>query len=127
LASTVLSRSIEIAAGDLKEAAAAAPNESPGNFWTAIVTGICCIHRVTVPKEGSMAATMKELGIDQLSPAERVALALAIWESLGEARPQSPLTPEQQTMLARRDKELDANVGLGQSWEQLRARVEHSS
>jgi hypothetical protein len=41
LASTVLSGRIEIAAGDLKEAAAAAPYESPVNFWTAIVTGIC--------------------------------------------------------------------------------------
>jgi hypothetical protein len=41
LASTVLSRSIEIAAYDLKETAAAAPDESPGNFRTAIVTGIC--------------------------------------------------------------------------------------
>ena len=33
-----------------------------------------------------MVATMKELGIDQLSPEQRIALALEIWESLGEAR-----------------------------------------
>ena len=38
-----------------------------------------------------MAPTMKDLGIDRLSPEERVALALEIWESLGEARPRARL------------------------------------
>ena len=73
-----------------------------------------------------MGATMKELGIDQLSPAERVALALEIWESLGEARPQSPLTPKQQMEFARRDAELNANPGIARSWEQIRAQIEQS-
>jgi hypothetical protein len=49
-----------------------------------------------------MGATMEKLGIDQLSPAERVAVALEIWERLWEARPQTPLTPDQQTELAPR-------------------------
>jgi hypothetical protein len=34
-----------------------------------------------------MALKMKDLGIDQMSPEDRVALALEIWESLGETRP----------------------------------------
>ena len=59
-----------------------------------------------------MAATMKELGIDRLSPEERVALALEIWESLGEARPQARLTAEQRAELTRRDAELDAIPGI---------------
>ena len=71
-----------------------------------------------------MGATMKDLGIDRLSPEEQVALALEIWESLGEARPRARLTAEQQVELARRDAELDANPGLALSWEQIRASVE---
>jgi len=71
-----------------------------------------------------MAATMKELGIDRLSPEERVALALEIWESLGEARPRVRLTAEQRAELARRDAELDANPGMALTWEQIRASVE---
>lgn len=71
-----------------------------------------------------MAAKMKDLGIDQLSPEERVALALEIWESLGEARPRAQLTAEQRAELARRDAELDTNPGIALTWEQIRASVE---
>ncbi len=71
-----------------------------------------------------MAATMKDLGIDRLSPEEQVALALEIWESLGEAHPRSQLTAEQRTELARRDAELDANSGMALTWEHIRASVE---
>jgi putative addiction module component (TIGR02574 family) len=74
-----------------------------------------------------MAATMKDLGIDQLSPEEQIALALEIWESLGEARPGARLTAEQRAELARRDAELDANPGIARSWEQIRASVEKKS
>ena len=71
-----------------------------------------------------MAATMKDLGIDRLSPDDRVALALEIWESLGEARPRARLTAEQRAELARRDAELDANPGIALTWEQIRSSVE---
>jgi putative addiction module component (TIGR02574 family) len=60
---------------------------------------------------------MKEFGIDRLSPEERIALALEIWESLGEARARAQLTAEQRSELARRDAELDANPGLALPWE----------
>jgi putative addiction module component (TIGR02574 family) len=82
------------------------------------------IHKSTLQKEGPMSATMKDLGIDRLSAEERVALALEIWESLGEARPRARLTAEQRAELARRDAELDANPGIALSWEQIRASVE---
>ena len=72
-----------------------------------------------------MAPTMKDLGIDQLSPEQRVALALEIWESLGDARPTGRLTTEQRAELARRDAELDANPGIAMTWEQIRASCEH--
>jgi putative addiction module component (TIGR02574 family) len=71
-----------------------------------------------------MAPTMKDLGIDRLSPEQRIALALEIWESLGDARSSGRLTAEQRTELARRDAELDANPGLALTWEQVRASVE---
>lgn len=71
-----------------------------------------------------MAPTMKDLGIDQLSPEQRIALALEIWESLGDARPHARLTAEQRAELARRDAELEANPGSALTWGQIRASVE---
>jgi putative addiction module component (TIGR02574 family) len=71
-----------------------------------------------------MATTMKDLGIDRLSPERRIALALEIWESLGDARPRARLTAEQRAELARRDAELDANPQIALTWEQIRASVE---
>lgn len=71
-----------------------------------------------------MAPTMKDLGIDRLNLEQRIALALEIWESLGDARPPARLTAEQRDELARRDAELDANPGIALTWEQIRASVE---
>jgi len=71
-----------------------------------------------------MAPTMKELGIDRLTPDQRVALALEIWESLEGARPPAALTAEQRAELARRDAELNADPGIALTWEQIRASVE---
>jgi len=68
--------------------------------------------------------TMKDLGIDGLSPEERIALALEIWESLADARPLARLTAEQRVELVRRDAELDANPAIAMTWEQIRASVE---
>jgi putative addiction module component (TIGR02574 family) len=68
-----------------------------------------------------MTPTMKDLGIDRLSPEQRVDLALEIWESLGDARPAGRLTAEQRAELARRDAELDARPELGLTWEQIKA------
>jgi putative addiction module component (TIGR02574 family) len=67
---------------------------------------------------------MESLGIDRLSPEQRVALALEIWESLGEARPRGRLTAEQRAELARRDAELAATPAIALTWEQIRASVE---
>lgn len=68
--------------------------------------------------------TMKDFGIDRLTPEQKVTLALEIWESLGEARPRGRLTGEQRTELARRDAELDVTPGIALTWEQIRASVE---
>jgi hypothetical protein len=42
-----------------------------------------------------MTPSMKDLGIDRMSPEERIALALEIWESLDDTRPPCRLTAEQ--------------------------------
>jgi putative addiction module component (TIGR02574 family) len=72
-----------------------------------------------------MPVTMKDLGIDRLSPEDRVALALEIWESLGDTRPAGPLSAEGRAELARRDAELDASPKIALTWEQIRASVEN--
>lgn len=72
-------------------------------------------------------ASMSDFGIDRLSPEERVALALEIWESLGEARPRGRLTAGQRAELARRDAEMDANPEIALTWNQIRASVEKRS
>jgi putative addiction module component (TIGR02574 family) len=71
-----------------------------------------------------MGPTMKDLGIDKLSPEQQIALALEIWENLEDSRPSARLTAEQKAELARRNAELDANPSLALSWEQIRAGVE---
>ena len=71
-----------------------------------------------------MGASMKDFGIDRLTPEQRVNLALEIWESLGADRPAGRLSADQRAELARRDAELEANPGLALTWEQIRAGVE---
>lgn len=71
-----------------------------------------------------MGLTMTDLGIDRLSSAERVELALEIWESLGENRPTLPISDELHTELLRRDAEMDADPGIGLTWAQIRAHAE---
>lgn len=71
-----------------------------------------------------MGPTIKDLGIDQLPPEQKIALALEIWESLGDTRPASQLTADQREELARRDAELDANPGIALTWERIRSDVE---
>lgn len=74
-----------------------------------------------------MAPTMRDLGIDKLSPQQRIALALEIWESLGDARPSGQLSDEQRAELVRRDAELNNQPGIALTWEQIRSSVEKKS
>ncbi len=71
-----------------------------------------------------MSTTMIELGIDRLDAKSRAALALEIWDSLGEERPRASLSAEQRTALERRDRELDAHPERAMTWEQIRNQVE---
>ena len=71
-----------------------------------------------------MTPTMKNLGIDRMPAEQRIALALEIWESLGDGRPRGNLSRQQRADLARRDAELAADPGIALNWEQIRATVE---
>lgn len=68
--------------------------------------------------------TMKDLGIEQLTPEQRIDLALEIWDSLGDERPLGRLTPDGRRELLRRDAELDAHPEKALTWEQIRKSVE---
>lgn len=70
-----------------------------------------------------MSSTMKALGIDRMTPDERIALALEIWESLDDDRPPTRLTDTQRAELARRDAELDAHPEIALTWEQFQAGI----
>jgi putative addiction module component (TIGR02574 family) len=67
-----------------------------------------------------MRPTMRDFGIDRLSREQRIALALEIWESLGDDRPAGRLTAEQRAELARRNAELDTDPRIALTWEQIR-------
>ncbi|MBY0514264.1 MAG: addiction module protein [Gemmataceae bacterium] len=71
-----------------------------------------------------MSPTMKDLGIDRLSPDQRTLLAWEIWDSLGDARPAEPLSDELYAELLRRDAELEADPSSALTWEEIRASVE---
>ena len=70
-----------------------------------------------------MAPTLEELGIDQLSPEDRLALAEAIWESVAREMEQAPITPAQRQELERRLADSIARPDAVTSWEEIKARA----
>jgi putative addiction module component (TIGR02574 family) len=70
-----------------------------------------------------MAPTMKDLGIDQLSVAERLALVQEIWDSIAAAPEGVPLIESQKGELDRRLADLDANRDNVLTWEEIQARI----
>lgn len=71
-----------------------------------------------------MSPSMKELGIDKVTKEQRIALAMEIWDSLGEDRPSSSLSPKFIEELERRDAELEAHPEKALSWKQIRLKLE---
>lgn len=74
-----------------------------------------------------MSQLMLDLGIDRLSRDERVKLVFEIWDSLEELPVAPSLSEAQWAEIERRDAEMDANPGMGRTWEQVRARMEGRS
>ncbi len=70
-----------------------------------------------------MSPTVKSLGLDQFSVAERILLVEEIWDSIAEEAEEVPLTNAQQQDLERRLAAHEANPKAGSSWEEVKARL----
>lgn len=74
-----------------------------------------------------MSPTLKSLGIDRLSLAERILLVEDLWDSSAEETQQLPLTEAQQQDLQRRLATYKANPKAGSTWEEVKARLREQS
>lgn len=70
-----------------------------------------------------MSATLKALGLDKLSPADRLDLLGELWDSIAAEPDQVPVTDAQKQDLDRRIAAIDANPTAGSSWEEVKARL----
>ena len=70
-----------------------------------------------------MAPRMKELGIDRLSPEERLALVQEIWDSLATDLEQAPVSDEVRQLLEARLRAHEAAPEAVVPWEEVRARA----
>jgi len=70
-----------------------------------------------------MRQTLKQLGIDRLSTAERLELISQIWDSLPEADVDVPLLDWHRSELERRRSSAKDDPGAGVPWEVVRARL----
>jgi putative addiction module component (TIGR02574 family) len=70
-----------------------------------------------------MTPTLKSLGIDQLSVAERILLVEEIWDSIAAEAEQIPITEAQKQDLQRRLAAYEANPKAGSGWEEVKARL----
>jgi putative addiction module component (TIGR02574 family) len=69
-----------------------------------------------------MPQTLQELGIDRMSPDERLQLLEDIWESLSPLH-QIPIPESHREELDRRLAAADKNPAAGSPWEDVRARL----
>ncbi len=68
-----------------------------------------------------MPPTLQQLGVDLLSPADRFALAQALWDSVHDSLEEEPIAPEVRAELERRVALADADPSRGVPWEEVRA------
>jgi putative addiction module component (TIGR02574 family) len=67
------------------------------------------------------------LGLDGLSPEERLTLIEELWESLSTDPEQVPVTDAQKADLAKRLAAFRADPKAGSSWEEVKARLQGRS
>jgi putative addiction module component (TIGR02574 family) len=70
-----------------------------------------------------MSPTLKSLGIDQLSIAQRILLVEEIWDSIVAEGEEVPLTEAQRQDLQQRLARYEANPKAGATWEEVKARL----
>lgn len=74
-----------------------------------------------------MAATMKSLGIDQLSVDDRLMLLGEIWDSIAAEPDSLPVTEAQKKDLQARLDAYKDNPKAGAPWEEVKARLRSKS
>src|SRR5438105_12671678 len=77
-------------------------------------------HRL---REIAMPPTIQELGLDRLSPEDRLAVAEAIWDSVAREAEAAPLTGPQRAELERRLADSIARPEAVIPWEEIKARA----
>ena len=70
-----------------------------------------------------MSPTLKALGIDQLSVAQRILLVEEIWDSIVAEEGEIPLSEAQIQDLQRRIEAYEADPKAGSSWYEVKARL----
>jgi putative addiction module component (TIGR02574 family) len=70
-----------------------------------------------------MPPTLQALGIDRLSVEDRIALAQAIWDSIGADEDRMPLSESQLQDLRRRVTDDEADPDNLIPWEEVKARL----
>jgi putative addiction module component (TIGR02574 family) len=70
-----------------------------------------------------MSPTLKSLGIDQLSPAQRILLVEEIWDSIAAEAEQPPLSAAHLEDLQHRLAAREDNPKSGSTWEEVKARL----
>jgi putative addiction module component (TIGR02574 family) len=70
-----------------------------------------------------MAPSLRDLGLDQLSPEDRLAIAEALWDSVRREAVASPLTSAQRAELERRLADSIVRPEAVVSWEEVKARA----
>lgn len=70
-----------------------------------------------------MSMTLKSLGLDALTPAERILLVEELWDSVAADPKNVPLTNAQCDDLQRRLDAYQDNPLAGSSWDEVKARL----
>ena len=74
-----------------------------------------------------MHTTVKSLGIDRLSLAERILLVEEIWDSIAAEAEALKVPQSHKDEIDRRLAAYDANPHAGAPWEEVKARLQHVS
>jgi len=74
-----------------------------------------------------MSQTLQQLGIDRLSPSERLELIGEIWDSIASAGEDLPLPGWHRSEVERRRAAAEADPGASIPWEVVKARLAERS
>jgi putative addiction module component (TIGR02574 family) len=77
----------------------------------------------SIRPEVAMAPTLQELGLDQLSPEDRLSVAEALWDSVARDIEAAPLSDTQRAELERRLADSIARPDAVTPWEVVKARA----